>query len=141
RGLGAPVPLPGVLLISPWLAGRDPHASPAAILGAIAAASIAAIAATRAAAPRVMGAILRDVSALDRQHLATLEIRPPTAIERAIAALIGDARLPYRKDAQLMRRRFPVAFALGGLAFLLLLVVGVAPPSHPAPRMTGAIGG
>ena len=140
-GLAATALLLGVLLISPWLVGRPPHASTAAILGAIAAASAASVAATRALAPRVMGTILRDVSALDRQHLATLEIRPPTAIERAIARLLGEAALPYAKDARLMRRRFPMAFALGALAFLVLAIVGLSQPADPVPWLTAAIGG
>src|SRR6185436_15808309 len=87
------------------------------------------------------GTILRDVSALDRQHLATLEIRRPTAIERAIARLLGDAALPYGKDARLVRRRFPMAFALGALAFLVLAVVGLSRPADPVPWLTAAIGG
>jgi hypothetical protein len=140
-GLAATALVLGVLLISPWLVGREPHASAAAILGAIAAASAASIAATRALAPRVMGTILRDVSALDRQHLATLEIRPPTAIERAIARLLGEAALPYAKDARLMRRRFPMAFALGSLAFLVLAIVGLSRPADPVPWLTATIGG
>jgi hypothetical protein len=140
-GLVATVLLTGVLLISPWLVGDPPHASPTAIQGAIAAASVASILATRAAAPRVMGTILRDVSALDRQHLAHLEIRTPTAIERAISRLLGDAALPYGKDARLMRRRYPMAFALGALAFLVLAIVGLARPDDPVPWLTAAIGG
>jgi hypothetical protein len=140
-GLAATALMTGVLLLSPWLVGQPPPAPAAAILGAIAAGSVAALAATRATAPRVMGAILRDVSALDRQHLAHLEIRPPTAIERAIARLLGDAALPYGKDARLMRRRFPMAFALGALAFLVLAIVGLARPADPAPWLTAAIGG
>ena len=140
-GLAATVLLTGILLISPWLLGASPHAPAAPVLGAIAAASLAAVAATRAAAPRIMGTILRDVSALDRQHLAHLEIHPPTTIERAIARLLGDAALPYGKDARLMRRRYPMAFALGALAFLVLGIVGLVQPTDPAPWLTAAIGG
>lgn len=140
-GIVATAILMGILLISPWLVERAPLASPVTILVAIAATSVAALAITRAAAPRVMGTILRDVSALDRQHLATLEIRPPTAIERAIARLVGDAALPYGKDARLMRRRFPMAFALGSLAFLVLAIVGLSRPADPVPWLTAVIGG
>ena len=129
----------GVVLIWPWLVGRAPHANAAVLLGVIAAASVASIAATRAFAPRVMGAILRDVSALDRQRLATLEIRPPTAIERALGRLVGDAALPYAKDARLVRRRYPMAFALGALAFLVLAIIGLARPDDPVPWLTAVI--
>jgi hypothetical protein len=140
-GLVATVLITGVLLLSPWLVGRAPHAPVAPVLGAIAASSIAAVIATRLMAPGVMGTILRDVSALDRQHLAHLEIRPPTGIERAIASLLGRAGLPYAKDARLMRRRFPMAFALGSLAFLVLAIVGLARPADPVPWLTATIGG
>ncbi|HWO20962.1 MAG TPA: hypothetical protein VNO30_19480 [Kofleriaceae bacterium] len=140
-GLVATALMIGVLLLSPWLVGRTPHAPVALILGAIASASVAAVILTRLAAPGVMGTILRDVSALDRQHLATLEIRPPTGIERAIARLLGDAGLAYGKDARLMRRRFPMAFALGSLAFLVLGIVGLARPDDPVPWLTATIGG
>jgi len=140
-GLAATALMTGILLVSPWLVGEPPPAPAAAILLAIAGASVASILATRAGAPHVMGTILRDVSALDRQHLATLEIRRPTAIERAIARLLGDAALPYGKDARLVRRRFPMAFALGALAFLVLAVVGLSRPADPVPWLTAAIGG
>ena len=100
-----------------------------------------AIALTRATAPRVMGTILRDVSALDRQRLARLEIHPPTAIERVVASLLGDAALPYRKDVRLMRRRYPMAFALGALAFLVLAIIGLARPDDPSPWFVATLSG
>ena len=90
----------------------------------------------------MMGTILRDVSALDRQRLAHLEIRPPTAIERGLAKLAGaDGALVYAKDARLVRRRFPMAFALGALAFLILAIVGLAVPDDPMPWLTATIAG
>jgi len=140
-GFAATLVLAGILLVSPWLVGRaTPMSAPLSCAG-IAVASVLAILAARAAAPRVMGTILRDVSALDRQRLATLEIRPPTALERAIASLLGDARLAYEKDARLMRRRYPMAFALGALAFLVLAIVGIARPDDPLPWLTATIAG
>jgi hypothetical protein len=85
---------------------------------------------------------LRDVSALDRQRLATLEIRPPTALESAIARLLGAAAgLVYRKDARLMRRRYPMAFALGALAFLVLGIVGFSRPDDPTPWLVAVLAG
>lgn len=90
----------------------------------------------------MMGTILRDVSALDRQRLATLEINPPTTLERALQKLAGaDGALVYAKDARLVRRRFPMAFALGALAWLVLVVVGIAQPDDPAPWLTATISG
>jgi hypothetical protein len=58
-----------------------------------------------------------------------------------IARLLGDAALSYSKDARLMRRRFPMAFALGALAFLVLAIIGLSRPDDPVPWLTAAIGG
>jgi len=139
-GFAATLVFAAVLLVAPWLTGGEPAVSAPLVLGGLAATSVAAALAARAGAG-VMAAVLRDVSALDRQRLATLEIKPPTAIERAIAALIGDAALPYAKDARLMRRRYPIAYALGALVFAVLILVGLARPSDPTPWLTVAIGG
>jgi hypothetical protein len=130
-----------IVASSSWLLG-DPDGAPGeAILGALAGTSIFGILAVRISAPRVMGTILRDVSALDRQRLATLEIKPPTAIERAIAAALGEAALPYRKDARLMRRRYPMAYALGALAFLVLAIVALSRPRDPTPWLVVTLSG
>jgi len=138
-GFASTLVIVGVLLIASWLTGGTPAVSPAIVLAAIAGTSIVSIAGSRASAGRVMGTILRDVSALDRQRLATLEIRPPTSIERAVAGLLGDAALPYTKDARLMRRRYPMAFALGALVFLVLAIVGLARPDDPASWLTATL--
>jgi hypothetical protein len=110
------------------------------MLAAIGGASVVAELAARTGAA-IMAIVLRDVSALDRQRLATLEIKPPTSIEGAIARLVGEAALPYGKDARLMRRRYPMAFALGALVFGVLVIVGLARPGDPTPWLTVAIGG
>ncbi|MGN6106899.1 MAG: hypothetical protein ACTHU0_17460 [Kofleriaceae bacterium] len=128
-----------VVLVSPWLTARPPHLPAPPTLAAIAIAGLVAILGARQRAARAMGQILRDVSALDRQRLATLEIRPPTALEGLIANLLGSAALPYRKDARMMRRRYPLAFALGALAFLVLAITGLARPAAPEPWLGGAI--
>jgi hypothetical protein len=139
-GFAATLVFGAVLLVAPWLYGEPPRAPVAVVLGAIAAASAIAVLAARAGAG-IMGRVLRDISALDRQRLATLEIKPPTPIERAIARLVGDARLAYDKDARLMRRRFPMAFALGGLVFVVLALVGWVQPADPTPWLAAVIGG
>jgi hypothetical protein len=124
------------------LTGRDTDIPTPLVLGAIAGVSLVAFLATRSSAPRMMGTILRDVSALDRQRLAHLEIHPPTTLERALAKLAGvDGGLIYAKDARLMRRRYPMAFALGALAFIILGIVGIARPDDPAPWLTATISG
>ncbi len=130
-----------VLLGYGWLTGRVSTLPAPIVLVAITVTSIVAIAFTRRSAQHTMGTILRDVSALDRQRLATLEIRPPTAIERALAKLAGAGALAYAKDARLVRRRYPMVFALGALGFLVLVIVGIARPTDPAPWLTVILGG
>lgn len=138
-GFASTVVIVFVIIAAPWLTNRVPKLSAMWVLGGLAVISAVALAAVRASAPRVMGTILRDVSALDRQQLATLEIRPPTALERAIARMLGEAGLPYRKDARLMRRRYPMAFALGALAFVVLVIVGLVRPTDPTPWLVGVL--
>ncbi|MCW5805153.1 MAG: hypothetical protein KIT31_22470, partial [Deltaproteobacteria bacterium] len=128
-----------VLLEAPWLTHGTPQLPVAPALLAVVVVGVVAIAGIRRSAGGVMGRILRDVSALDRQRLATLEIHPPTALERVFARLAGDGALAYRKDARLVRRRYPLAFALGGLAFLILVGVGIAVPDDPLPWLTTTI--
>lgn len=140
-GFAATVVIVLLLIAGPWLHNRETVLSAGGVLVSLAVASIVLLGAMRAMAPRVMGTILRDVSALDRQRLATLEIRPPTAIERFVASLLGEAALPYRKDARLMRRRYPMAFALGALAFIVLVIVGLARPADPTPWLVGVLTG
>jgi hypothetical protein len=135
-GLGATILITGILLETRWLVDGPPVLPVPIVLGSIAGASVIAILAVRAVAPTVMGTILRDVSALDRQRLAHLEIRRPTAIERAIGKLVGEGELAYGKDARLMRRRYPMAYALGALAFLVLMIVGISRPDDPGPWLT-----
>ena len=140
-GFAATAVIVVVLIASPFLLGHASAADVAPELGGLAAASVLALVAARASGAKLMGTILRDVSALDRQRLATLEIKPPTAIERAIGSMIGDAALPYGKDARLMRRRYPMAFALGSLAFVVLVIVGLARPHDPAPWLVATLAG
>jgi hypothetical protein len=140
-GFASTLVIVGVLMGTSWLTGGDPRVPAPIVLAVIAGISVLSILGTRASAPRSMGTILRDVSALDRQRLAMLEIGPPTAIERAIATLIGEAALPYSKDARLMRRRYPMAFALGGLIFIVLVIIGISQPADPMPWMTATLVG
>ncbi len=140
-GFVATAILATVAAASPWLDDRPPAVAPALALGGVVAAGVVMLAGARVRAARLMAKILRDVSALDRQRLATLEIAPPTALERAVAGVLGDAALVYRKDAVLMRRRFPMAYALGGLAFVVLVVVGLARPGDPMPYLVTVLAG
>ncbi|MGE0871064.1 MAG: hypothetical protein AB7P03_21045 [Kofleriaceae bacterium] len=138
-GLAAAVLLVLIIVSSPWLYGARTSIPASVLLPAIAIGGLAALAAIRARVARMMPAILRDVSALDRQHLATLEIHQPTAIERGIAALIGEGALPYSKDARLMRRRYPMAFAMGAILFIALVILGFSRPPDPTPWFTAIL--
>ena len=140
-GFAATLIITGILLLTKWFVGGEPAVPAVVVLAAIVSASTFSIASARAIAPKVMATILRDISALDRQRLATLEIRPPTALERAIAAMIGDAKMPYEKDARLIRRRYPMAFALGALAFLVVAIIGGSQPDDPIPWLTATFAG
>ena len=69
-----------------------------------------------------MPAILRDVTTLDRQQLATLQILPATPLHRGVARLLNHASaLVLDKQSRLMSRRFPMASVVGAL-----LLVGLA---------------
>jgi hypothetical protein len=116
-----------LFLLSPWLVNREAAIDANVGLIAIAIGSILPLVLLRARVAPQMGDILRDVSALDRQRLAFIEVHPLTAIERRVAKLSG-AALAYSKDARLMRRRYPMAFALGALAFIILAIIGLAQP-------------
>ncbi len=141
-GFASTVVIVFVIIAAPWLTARESALSAPVVMAGLAGVSVLTLVAMRGAAPRLMGTILRDVSALDRQRLATLEIRQPTAIEMLVARLVGDeAGLVYRKDARLMRRRYPMAFALGALAFLVLVIVGLAQPADPMPWLVGVLAG
>lgn len=139
-GFAATLVIVAALVVSPWLLGSATSVPAPIMLASVGGASVLAGLAARAGAA-IMAIVLRDVSALDRQRLATLEIKPPTPIEGAIARLLGEAALPYGKDARLMRRRFPMAFALGALAFGVLVIVGLARPGDPTAWLTAAIAG
>ncbi|HEY0254112.1 MAG TPA: hypothetical protein VGC41_21435 [Kofleriaceae bacterium] len=129
-----------VIVMSPWVLNHDASLDPMTGFIIFAATSLVPLLAQRAGMAQRMGDILRDVSALDRQRLATLEIQPPTAIERLVMKLVGDAGLAYSKDARLMRRRYPMAFALGALIFIVLAIIGIARPDDPTWLIATAIG-
>ena len=149
RKMGAPAPvrrtemlgaIPGfamsavvitAIVCVPWLDGRAQTAfGPGwVVIGAIAAASIAAAVVAWRASSRLLPDALREVVALDRQQLAHLEIHPPTPIERAAARLLGArARLVHDKDARLMRRRYPLAFVAGAVGTIASWILAAARP-------------
>jgi hypothetical protein len=140
-GFAATFVIVAVLLEHKWLLGGEGVLPAHLVLAAMVGVSVLSLLGIRAAATRVMGTILRDVSALDRQRLATLDIKPPTGLERAIAGMLGEGALPYSKDARLVRRRYPMAFALGALVVVVLVSIGIWPPADPGPWLTATIAG
>jgi len=140
-GLASSASLVVLLLASPWLLNREAPLAPFPAAVLVAGISIFSLVGAGARIGPRMGDILRDVSALDRQRLATLEIHPPTAIERAVMKLIGAAALPYSKDARLMRRRYPMAYALGAIVFLVLVIIGFSQPADPVPWLVVPLAG
>ncbi len=139
-GFASSVVFVTVFLVAPALINAEAHVDVGVALGVIGGVSVALVVAMRQKAAATMGSILRDVAALDRQRLATLEIQPPTAIERGVAKLVGVAGLAYGKDTRLMRRRYPMAYALGALAFLALAIIAIAQPSEPVWLITTLTG-
>jgi hypothetical protein len=140
-GLASSAALVVLLLASPWLLNHDAPLEPFPAAVLVAGISIFSLVGAGAKIGPRMGDILRDVSALDRQRLATLEIHPPTAIERSVMKLLGAAALAYSKDARLMRRRYPMAYALGALVFLVLVIIGLSQPADPVPWLVVPLAG
>jgi hypothetical protein len=76
-----------------------------------------------------MAIALREVAALDRQRLAHLEIHPPRGLEVVAMRVVGPrAGLVYGRYARLMRRRYPMAWALGLLAWVVAIGIAIGKP-------------
>jgi hypothetical protein len=77
-----------------------------------------------------MAVALREVAALDRQRLAHLEIHPPRGLEVVAMKSVGPrAGLAYSKYARLMRRRYPMAWGLGFLAWVVAIALAIGRPA------------
>jgi hypothetical protein len=113
-----------------WLRGGQPELGSAGplLVGMVAVSGAAAVLA-RSAAERVMPAMLRDVSALDRQRLAPLELTPPPATLRLAQRWleVPSARL-VDKHALLVGRRYPMAAVIGAVVFATVAITSVAAP-------------
>ena len=81
-------------------------------------------------ADRVMLGALREVSALDQERLAHVELTRPSLIERGWSRLLlrRGARLLFAKDVTLARRRFPIPFFFGVVGVVALWIVAAVAP-------------
>ncbi len=98
------------------------------VSAALAVAGIASCVAARQLWAIHMPAILRDVTTLDRQQLATLQILPATPLHRVVARLLSKASaLVLDKQSRLMSRRYPMASVVGAILFAGLASLAVWP--------------
>lgn len=113
-----------------WLGGGRPELGEAApLLLGLAAISGVAAALARRASERVMPAMLRDVSALDRQRLAPLELTPPPATLRVVRRWLSPvSALLLDKHALLVSRRYPMAAVVGAIVFATTGITAIAAP-------------
>jgi hypothetical protein len=114
------------LVLAPWVSGQPPRiGTPAAWLGAGAAAVPLALAFAARLGGAALARTLRSLSAADRERLAHVELDGPSGVERlAGRPLAAPARLVLAKDASLVRRRHPAAHY--GLGLLAAVLVGSA---------------
>ena len=118
--MGAWLPAGGATLLGP---------NAPLLLGGAVAISIVALIAMRSRS-HGLAVALREVAALDRQRLAHIEIHPPTAIERITIGIAGAASaISLRKDARLMRRRYPLAWVIGLALWVIAVVLAATVPS------------
>ncbi len=82
-----------------------------------------------AAADRVMLAAVREVSALDRERLAHIELTRASPLERAASRLIGaGARVLFDKDMRLARRRYPMPYFVSVTGVIAAWIVAAVRP-------------
>lgn len=130
-GLASAAAVLAAIDVAGWLTGGQAELGQAeVILGAMGGASAISVGLARAAADRVMPAILRDVSALDRQRLAPLELTPPPSTLAAARRFLSaqSARL-LDKHARLVARRYPMAALIGAASFATSGIAAVASPN------------
>lgn len=129
-GLASAAAILAAIDVAGWLTGGEAELGTAElILGGMAVASAIAVLLARSAADRVMPAMLRDVSALDRQRLAPLELTPPPSTLAAARRWLSapSARL-LDKHALLVSRRYPMAAVIGSVAFATSVITALAAP-------------
>jgi hypothetical protein len=127
------------ITLRPWVATADDTVlGPAPTVLAITAVVCLAALSLIARRSQGMSVALREVAALDRQRLAHLEVHPPRGLEALVArALCRQASLVYDRTSRLMRRRYPMAWVLGFLAYLTAVPLAIW---SPADAVTWALG-
>lgn len=79
----------------------------------------------------VMVGAVREVSALDQERLAHIELTRPSAAERLLGKNLGSggARALFEKDASLARRRYPIPFFFGVMGVIISWILAAAAPA------------
>lgn len=109
------------IIAAPWVRLESARAGTAGILCAIGgAASVLAVVWARTAAERVLLSAQREIAALDQERLAHIDRSQAGPLESLWGALTtsGSGRVVYRKDAALMRRRYPAPYFVGFLGVI-----------------------
>jgi len=114
-----------------WALGapRTALGSPIALLVPPVALGVIGVGWAVAAADRVMLAAVREVSALDRERLAHIDLSTASPLERAGARLLGArARIIFDKDTRLARRRYPMPYVVSVTGVLAAWIVAAVRP-------------
>lgn len=114
-----------------WALGapRTALGSPLALLLPPVALGVIGVGWAIAAADRVMLAAVREVSALDRERLAHIDLSKASPLERAASRLLGArARIVYDKDMRLSRRRYPMPYVVSVTGVLAAWIVAAVRP-------------
>jgi len=82
-------------------------------------------------APAVMSAALLEVSALDRERLAHVDLTRPSLLERGFGRMVLSEQgcRVYEKDARLMRRRYPIPYFVGLVGMVAMWIVAAVNPA------------
>lgn len=122
-----------LIALSDWTRGLDraPVGEPLYLLIIGAAVPVLCAVWAVARADAVMVAAIREVSALDQERLAHIELTRPSAIERLAGKSLGGrgARAVFEKDASLARRRYPIPFFFGVVGVIISWILAAAAPN------------
>lgn len=135
-GLAATAVAIGIIACAPWILGsRPPGGSMLLIVLVAVGTSAASLAWAWARAAQVIPAAVREVAALDQEILAHVERSQPSALEaRFISATLSrPAGLVARKDAALLRRRYPSPYFMIPGGIVAIWIVAASQPASYLP--------